>query len=54
MDSAKVMTDQLMDVLAKWRELRIAAFPEKIPNLIWTDAAANMLVGTKSMLSAFP
>jgi hypothetical protein len=40
-------------MLAKWREL--AASPEtivKIPNLIWTDIAANMLVGTKSMISA--
>ncbi|ERF68133.1 hypothetical protein EPUS_08199 [Endocarpon pusillum Z07020] len=42
-------------MLAKWREL--SASPEtaaKIPNLIWTDLAANMLVGTKSLLSAFP
>ncbi|KAF7502451.1 hypothetical protein GJ744_005797 [Endocarpon pusillum] len=42
-------------MLAKWREL--SASPEtaaKIPNLIWTDLAANMLVGTRSLLSAFP
>src|SRR5438034_5762331 len=42
-------------ILEKWREL--AGSPEtiaKIPNLIWTDIAANMLVGTKSMDSAFP
>jgi hypothetical protein len=25
-----------------------------IPNLIWTDIAANMLVGTKSLTDAFP
>jgi hypothetical protein len=42
-------------MLEKWRRLSVS--PETaamIPNLIWTDIAANMLVGTKSLLSAFP
>jgi hypothetical protein len=42
-------------MMAKWRELSASpATAAKIPNLIWTDLAANMLVGTKSLLSAFP
>jgi hypothetical protein len=36
-------------MLAKWANLSSsAATASKIPNLIWTDIAANMMVGTKS------
>jgi hypothetical protein len=42
-------------ILAKWRKLSASEETvAKIPNLIWTDIAANMFVGTKSILSALP
>lgn len=42
-------------MMQKW--VNLASSPEttsKIPNLIWTDIAANMLVGAKSIVSAQP
>lgn len=39
----------------KWMNLsKSAESLHKIPNLIWTDIAASMLVGTKSVVSAMP
>jgi len=41
--------------MAKWRNLSTCPETiEKIPNLMWTEIAANVLVGTKSIISAFP
>jgi hypothetical protein len=37
---------------AKWRDLAVNAdLIKKIPDLIWTDLAANMLIGTRSWAS---
>lgn len=42
-------------MLLKWRNLSASSTTmASIPNLIWTDIAANMLVGTKSLTDAFP
>jgi hypothetical protein len=41
--------------LLKWRNLTASTSSMAlIPNLIWTDQVANMLVGTKSLLNAIP
>ncbi|EXJ94562.1 hypothetical protein A1O1_02958 [Capronia coronata CBS 617.96] len=41
-----------MAMYATWRDLASsAATMKKIPNLIWTDLAANMLIGTRSWTS---
>ncbi|KIW86078.1 hypothetical protein Z517_01472 [Fonsecaea pedrosoi CBS 271.37] len=41
--------DTNMAMYARWRDLSgSAATMAKIPNLVWTDIAANMLVGTRS------
>jgi hypothetical protein len=42
-------------IMLKWRNLSDSAVSmAHIPNLIWTDRAANMLVGTKSLLDSVP
>jgi len=42
-------------MLLKWQKLASSASgTAKIPNLIWTDIAANLLVGTKSLTEALP
>jgi hypothetical protein len=42
-------------MMAKWQNLSSSLTSvANIPNLIWTDIAANMLVGTKSLNDAFP
>ena len=42
-------------MLLKWHNLTSSSSSmSHIPNLIWTDIMSNMVVGTKSVLSAFP
>jgi hypothetical protein len=42
-------------ILAKWRNLTSSLdTTSRIPSLIWTDIAANMLVGTKSLIGGIP
>ncbi|KAL2402668.1 hypothetical protein ABEF93_003030 [Exophiala dermatitidis] len=41
-----------MAMYARWRDLSSSATTmKKIPNFIWTDLAANMLIGTRSWIS---
>ncbi|KIW33695.1 uncharacterized protein PV07_00523 [Cladophialophora immunda] len=48
-DSADYTGTTNMAMYARWRDLsETAATMAKIPNLVWTDIAANMLVGTRS------
>ncbi|OAP63010.1 hypothetical protein AYL99_02237 [Fonsecaea erecta] len=48
-NSADYTGDTNMAMYARWRDLsQSAATMATIPNLVWTDIAANMLVGTRS------
>ncbi|EXJ74703.1 uncharacterized protein A1O5_01397 [Cladophialophora psammophila CBS 110553] len=48
-DWADYSGDTNMAMYARWRDLSgSAATVAKIPNLVWTDIAANMLVGTRN------